>query len=37
MGYTGICISVINALFYIYNDICVHSSVNKSYQYACKS
>jgi hypothetical protein len=35
MDYIDICITVINVLFYIYNDICVHCSVNKSYQYAC--
>lgn len=37
MDYTGIYITVINVLFYIYNYICVHSSVNKSWQCACKA
>jgi hypothetical protein len=37
MDYIGICITVINVLFYIYNNICVHSSVNKSCHCACKA
>jgi hypothetical protein len=30
MDYIGICITVINVLLYIYNNICVHSSVHVS-------
>lgn len=37
MDYIGIYIAVINVLFYIYNYICVHSSINKSWQCACKA
>jgi hypothetical protein len=35
MDYIGFRIAISNVSFYLRNDVCAHSSGNKSYQYAC--